>query len=303
VSRIAYVNGRYAPLHDPLITVQDRGFQFADAVYEVWPVRQGLLLDQEGHLARLARSLRELAIAAPMSDAALLVAVKETLRRNRVRDGIVYLQISRGAAATRDHPFPSPRLAPTVVITATRLKPAALEARAATGVKAITTPDLRWGRCDIKTVGLLPNALARQAAKEAGAAEAILVDAQGFITEGAATNVFIVDASGALRTRDLSNALLHGITRASVIKVAEEAQIRLVEAPFTVAEAHAAREVFLTSAGMAATAVIAIDGKAIGDGKPGPVALKLRAAYLEGALVAAKRNAGALVAESGAEKL
>ena len=302
MSRIAYVNGRYAPLHDPLIAVQDRGFQFADAVYEVWPVRQGLLLNQEGHLARLARSLRELAIAAPMSDASLLMAVKETLRRNRVRDGIVYLQISRGAAATRDHPFP-PRLAPTVVITATRLKPAALEARAAAGVKAITTPDLRWGRCDIKTVGLLPNALARQAAKEAGAAEAILVDAQGFITEGAATNVFIVDASGALRTRDLSNALLHGITRAAVIKVAEEAQLRLVEAPFTVADALAAREVFLTSAGMAATAVIAIDGKAIGDGKPGPVALKLRAAYLEGALAAAKRNAGASVAESGAEKL
>lgn len=303
MSRVAYVNGRYAPLHEPLVTVQDRGFQFADAIYEVWPVRDGLLLDQDGHLARLRRSLRELSIQPPMTDAALLVAIRETLRRNRVRDGIVYLQISRGAASTRDHPFPLATLPPTVVITATRIKPSALEARAAAGVKAITTPDIRWGRCDIKTVGLLPNALARQAAKEAGAAEAVFVDADGFITEGAATNVFLVDAHGVLRTRELSHALLHGITRAAVLRVAAEAQLRLVEAPFTVAEALAAKEVFLTSAGMAATAVISLDGHPIGDGKPGPVARRLRAAYLEGALAAAKRNAWGSVAESGAEKL
>lgn len=291
MSRIAYVNGRYAPLHDPLITVQDRGFQFADAIYEVWPVRGGLLLDQDGHLKRLARSLGELSIRAPMSDAALLVAVKETLRRNRVRDGIVYLQISRGAAASRDHPFPPKSLAPTVVITATRLKPETLEARAAAGVRAVSTPDIRWGRCDIKTVGLLANALARQAAKEAGASEALFVDADGFITEGAATNVFIVDAKGALRTRALDHAILHGVTRAAIIQVAEEAQLRLVEEPFTVADALAAEEVFLTSAGMAATSVIGIDGRAVGDGKPGPVAQRLRAAYLAGALTAANRTA------------
>ncbi len=308
MSRVVYVNGRYAPLHDPLIAVQDRGYQFADAVYEVWPVRHGRLLDREAHLLRLARSLGALSIPRPMSDAALLAAIKETLRRNRVQDGIAYLQISRGVARTRDHAFPAPQGRPTVVITATQIKPAALHARAAAGVKAITVPDLRWGRCDIKTVGLLPNALARQAAKEAGAVEALFVDADGAITEGAATNVFIVDADGVLRTRDLSHAILHGVTRAAIIKAAEELQLRVVEGPFTVAQAKAAREVFLTSAGMAATAVVAIDGAPIGDGEPGPMALKLRTAYLEAALAAAKRTAaastaGASVADSGAAQL
>lgn len=308
MSRVAYVNGRYAPLHDPLIAVQDRGYQFADAVYEVWPVRDGLLLDREAHFLRLVRSLSALSIPCPMSDAALLAAIKETLRRNRVRDGIAYLQISRGLARARDHSFPAPQGRPTVVITATRIKPATLQARAEAGVKAITVPDLRWGRCDIKTVGLLPNALARQAAKEAGAVEALFVDADGAIVEGAATNVFIVDADGVLRTRDLSHAILHGVTRAAVIKAAEALQLRVVEGPFTVAQAMAAREVFLTSAGMAATAVVAIDGTPIGDGAPGPTVLKLRAAYLDAALAAAKSTApasaaGAAVADSGAGQL
>ncbi len=303
MSRVAYVNGRYAPLHDPLIGVLDRGFQFSDAVYEVWPVRDGGLLDADGHVTRLRRSLRELSIAMPMEEAALLAVARETLRRNRVRDGIVYLQISRGRPRRRDHSFPRNGVAPTVVMTAEAIDPRMQEARAARGVSAITAPDIRWGRCDIKTVALLPNAMAREMAKQRGGAEAIFVDAAGRITEGAATNVFLVDKHGVLRTRDLTANILAGITRDAVIAAAAQLQMRVEEGPFSVVDALAGRELILTSAGMAATAVVALDGAAIGSGAPGPVAKALRGAYFAVARAAAKRQGQASVADQGGEKL
>lgn len=281
MSRLAYVNGRFLPQGEAGVSVEDRGFQFADAVYEVWAVFDGRLADAEGHFVRLERSLGELSIPQPMSRAALAQVLRETARRNRVRDGIVYLQISRGAAR-RDHAFPA-GLRPTVVATARSIDYAAEEARAAAGVKVITMPDNRWGRCDIKTVGLLPNALAKQAARQAGAYEAWLVDAAGRVTEGASTNAWIVDAQGRLRTRDTGANILRGITRSGVAALAERLQIPVIEEPFTVAEAQAASEAFVTAASAFVLPVVAIDGKPVGSGKPGPVAQRLRALYVEAA--------------------
>jgi D-alanine transaminase len=277
--RVAYVNGRYAPLSEAAVHVEDRGFQFADAVYEVWAVMDGRLCDSEGHFERLERSLNELRIRRPMSPAALSQVLRETLRRNRVRDGLVYLQITRGAAR-RDHAFPSPETAPTVVITAKPQDYAAIDAKARLGVTVITQPDIRWGRCDIKTVGLLPNALAKQAAKEAGAGEAWLLDEEGYVTEGSSTNAWIVDDQGRLRTRDTGANILRGVTRKSLIALARECQLEVIEAPFTVAEAKAAREAFFTAASAFLTPVTAIDGEAVGDGRPGPVTLRLRDLYM-----------------------
>ena len=281
MSRLAYVNGRFLPQGEAGVSVEDRGFQFADAVYEVWAVFDGRLADAEGHFVRLERSLGELSIPQPMSRAALAQVLRETARRNRVRDGIVYLQISRGAAR-RDHAFPA-GLRPTVVATARSIDYAAEEARAAAGVKVITMPDNRWGRCDIKTVGLLPNALAKQAARQAGAYEAWLVDGAGRVTEGASTNAWIVDAQGRLRTRDTGANILRGITRSGVAALAERLQIPVIEEPFTVAEAQAASEAFVTAASAFVLPVVAIDGKPVGSGKPGPVAQRLRALYVEAA--------------------
>ena len=281
MSRLAYVNGRFLPQGEAGVSVEDRGFQFADAVYEVWAVFDGRLADAEGHFVRLERSLGELSIPQPMSRAALAQVLRETARRNRVRDGIVYLQISRGAAR-RDHAFPA-GLRPTVVATARSIDYAAEEARAAAGVKVITMPDNRWGRCDIKTVGLLPNALAKQAAREAGAYEAWLVDAAGRVTEGASTNAWIVDAQGRLRTRDTGANILRGVTRSGVAALAERLQIPVIEEPFTVDEAQGASEAFVTAASAFVLPVVAIDGKPVGSGKPGPVAQRLRALYVEAA--------------------
>jgi D-alanine transaminase len=303
VSRIAYVDGRYAPLHEPLIGVLDRGFQFSDAVYEVWPVREGLLVDRDGHLTRLARSLRELAIEPPMGDGALLAVVRETLRRNRVVNGIVYLQISRGCPRRRDHTFPRPGLRATLVVTAETIDPRIQEARAAKGIAAFTAPDNRWGRCDIKTVALLPNALARETAKHRGGTEALFFDADGYITEGAATNVFLVDAEGVLRTRDLSANILPGITRLALMEAAGLLQMRVEERAFSVAEALSGRELIVTSAGMGATAVVRLDDASIGAGAPGPVAMALRCAYFDAALRQARQSAQPLVAEGGIETL
>ncbi len=279
MSLIAYVDGAYTPVSRAAVSIQDRGFQFADAVYEVWSVGQGQLFDSEAHLARLHRSLSELRISPPMSDRALLTVIKETMRRNHVRDGIVYLQVSRGVA-TRDHAFPGPNVKPTLVVTAKNLDQAPLRARAANGVKVITTPETRWARCDIKTVGLLPNVLAKQSAREAGAFEAWFVDQNGFVTEGASTNAWIVDSEGRLRTRELSNHILHGVTRAAVAELALERQMPVLEQAFTPAEVRKAREAFLTSAGNPVIAVTAIDGHRIGEGKPGPVTRALHDAYL-----------------------
>lgn len=278
--RIAYVNGRYGPLSDACVHVEDRGFQFADGVYEVWAVMDGRLTDAEGHFTRLWRSLSELRIREPMTRAALTRVLRETLRRNRIRDGLLYLQITRGAAR-RDHAFPSPETPPTVVITAKPVDFAAAEPKARAGVTVITRPEIRWGRCDIKTVGLLPNALAKQAAKEAGAGEAWFVDEAGYVTEGSSTNAWIVDAEGRLRTRDTSANILRGVTRLSLIELARECQLEVVEAPFTLAEAKAAKEAFFTAASAFLTPVTAIDGDRVGDGHPGPVTLRLRDLYMQ----------------------
>lgn len=279
MSQVAYVNGVYRPLQAASVSVQDRGFQFGDSVYEVWAVRGGRLFDVPGHLARLHRSLSELRIAAPMGDAALMAVLEETRRRNRVLDGIVYLQVSRGAAP-RDHSFPNPPVAPTLVITAKSLDRAAFAARASAGVKVISTPETRWARRDIKSVNLLPNVLARQSAKEAGAFEAWFVDDDGLVTEGTSSNAWIVDADGILRTRALGNNILHGVTRAALMQCARGWQIQVAEAPFTIAEAQAGREAFISSAGNPGIPVITIDKVRVGDGLPGPITTALRALYL-----------------------
>jgi D-alanine transaminase len=277
---VAYVNGAYVPLSAARVSIQDRGFQFGDAIYEVWPVRSGRIHDAEGHMTRLMRSLNELRIAAPMGEAALWVVLLETIRRNRVRDGIVYVEISRGATRGRDHTFPAPPVKPTLVVTAKNLDTALLAKRAEQGVRVITVPEARWARRDIKSVNLLANVLARQAASEAGAFEAWFVDAEGFVTEGTSSSAFIVDAAGAIRTRQLSNDVLHGVTRAAIMGVARSHQLKLIETPFTPAEARRAREAFITHASNAAVPVIAIDNVPVGGGRPGPVTQALRAAYL-----------------------
>jgi D-alanine transaminase len=282
MSRIAYVNGQYKPLSAPLIAVEDRGFQFADGIYEVWNIRAGRRLDDAGHFARLWRSLKELSIPRPMEEGALKAALAETLRRNRVRDGLLYLQVTR-VAAPRDHRFPGVGVAPTVVITARSVDRRAVLKRMEEGVRVITAPDIRWGRCDIKSVALLPNVLAKQAAAEAGAFEAWLLDAAGNITEGASSNAWIVSHDGAILTRPLGRDILAGVTRATLMGAAEALQLRVEERAFTVAEAKAAREAFCTSAGAILTPVIAIDGAPVGDGRPGPLAQRLRYAYLAAA--------------------
>lgn len=277
---VAYVNGTYVPLRNAAVSVHDRGFQLGDAVYEVWAVRAGHVFDGPEHIARLQRSLTELRIPLNMTEAALNAVIREVMRRNHLRDGIVYLQVSRGAPASRDHVFPAPGTKPTLVVLAKNLDRAAMEQRAATGVKVISAPDIRWGRRDIKSVNLLPNVLARQAAKERGAFEAWLIDPDGYVTEGTSSSAWIVDKNGVLRTRPLSHDLLHGVTRAALARIARERQMKLSETPFTIAEAQAAHEAFLTSASNAAVPVIAIDDKRVGIGRPGPIAKALRAAYL-----------------------
>ena len=279
MSRIAYVNGLYTRHAEACVHIEDRGYQFADGVYEVWAVFGGRLADAEGHFTRLYRSLGELQIDPPMSRAALQRVLSETIRRNRVVDGMVYLQITRGVAR-RDHAFPSPSVAPSLVITSRALDYAALDAKAAKGVAVTTAPDIRWGRCDIKTVSLLPNILAKQAAKEQGAYEAWLVDGDGYVTEGSSTNAWIVDAEGRLRTRDTGANILRGITRTALLELAREHQVLVVEEPFTVEEAKNAAEAFITAASAFVTPVVSIDGAPIGSGKPGPVATRLREIYL-----------------------
>lgn len=286
MGRIAYVNGAYVRHADAAVHIEDRGYQFADAVYEVWAMSGGLLCDPEGHFTRLERSLGELSIDMPMTRAALTTVLKETIRRNRIRDGLVYLQVSRGVAP-RDHVFPASPIAPAVVVTVKRTDPVAAEARAAAGVGVLTTPENRWGRCDIKTVGLLPNVLAKQAAKEAGATEAWFIDADGLVTEGASSNAWIVTSEGVLVTRDTGANILRGVTRETLLEVARTANIRIEERGFSLTEAYSAREAFFTGAGALLLPVVSIDGRAVGDGRPGPVATRLRSLYIESARAAA----------------
>lgn len=280
MGRIAYVNGRFVPHSQAFVHIEDRGYQLADAVYEVWALFDGKLADAEGHFARLERSLGELRIDMPMTRAALTLVLKEAVRRNRVREGLLYLQVSRGVAK-RDHAFPTEPVPPAVIMTVSAVDRAASEARAAKGVGVVTTPENRWGRCDIKTVGLLPNALAKQKAREAGAVEAWFVDDLGFVTEGASSNAWIVDAEGRLRTRDTNANILRGITRSTLLSVIKREGMEVDERPFTPADALAAKEAFITGAGTLVLPVVTVDGKPVGEGKPGPVATKLRRLYIE----------------------
>ena len=280
MSRVAYVNGTYVPHGQAVVHVEDRGFQFADGVYEVWSVFDGKLADFDGHMTRLARSLTELRIAIPMTRDALTRVLKETVRRNRVRNGIVYLQVTRGTAR-RDHPFPPEGTPPSVIVTARSMSAVKAEAQADRGVAVITQPDIRWGRCDIKTVGLLPNILAKQAARDRGAYEAWFVDEMGLVTEGSSTNAWIIDEHGRLRTRDTQANILRGITRAAIMDLVKQEKIELDERPFSVDEAKRAREAFFTAAGAFVMPAVSIDGTTIGDGTPGPVTRKLRTLYLD----------------------
>ncbi len=280
MSRVAYVNGRFLRHGEAAVHIEDRGFQFADGVYEVWAVMDGHLIDAAGHFARLARSLAELKIAAPMSESALKLVLAETVRRNRVKEGLVYLQVTRGVAR-RDHPFPDPPAPASVIVTARLVDRAAAEARAAAGVAVITTPETRWARCDIKTTGLLPNVLAKQAAREADAVEAWFVDELGLVSEGGSSNAWIVDASGVLRTRDIQANILRGVTRESLLRLTRATGVSFEERPFSVEEAQRAREAFITGAGALLAPVVRINGKPVGKGVPGPVAKRLRQLYIE----------------------
>ena len=278
MSRIAYVNGRYLPRADARISIDDRGFQFADGVYEVCEVRAGRLIDERRHMARLDRSLNELRIARPMTAPALAIVLRETIARNRVSDGIVYVQITRGVAR-RDFPFPPAGIRPTVIVTARSSDIARLEQLAAEGVAVITMPDIRWGRVDIKSVALLPNVLAKQAAREAGAREAWLVDGEGRVTEGASSNAWIVAKDGTLITHPLGPDILPGITRAVVIDAIKAQGLGFEERAFTVEEAYDAREAFITSASQIVLPVVSIDGRPVGNGAPGLIAAGLRRDY------------------------
>ena len=285
MSRIAYVNGTYQPHTGATVHIEDRGFQFADGVYEVWSVFDGKLADFDGHMTRLARSLTELRIPIPMTAQALERVLKETIRRNRVRNGIVYLQVTRGTSP-RDHAFPKDT-PPSVIVTSKTIDLAKGETLAAKGAAGVTMPDIRWGRCDIKTVGLLPNVLAKQAAREKGAYECLMFDDMGLVTEGSSTNAWIVDENGKLRTRDTQANILRGITRTAILKLIEAEGIELDERPFSVDEAKRAKEVFVTAASSFVMPIVSLDGSKIADGKPGPVATRLRQVYLE----QAKRDA------------
>lgn len=283
MSRIAYVDGQYLPHRSAAVHIEDRGYQFADGVYEVLAVNGGRLVDEAPHLVRLARSLAELRIAAPMSDAALKIVMREVIRRNGVRDGIVYLQITRGSAP-REHAFPK-SAKPVLVVTSRRKKPA--DPRTADhGIAVITIPDIRWQRCDIKSIALLPNVLGKERARAAGAYEAWQVDREGQVSEGTSTNAWIVTSDGTVVTRQADSAILNGVTRLAVFEIIRREGYGLVERPFTVAEAKAAREAFLTSTTADLLPVVRIDGDPIGSGVPGPLSRRLREFYLAHAAAA-----------------
>lgn len=271
--RIAYVNGRIVPLAEAAISVEDRGYQFADGVYEVCAVLGGKLLDWPGHLERLARSRDLIEIARPMSDAALTTVAKRLIAANGLQQALLYIQVTRGVAR-RDHGFPATGR-PALVMTVRPFDFGQRAGQQATGVAVATRADDRWDHCDIKSISLLPNVLAKQAARRAGAFETWFVDATGDVTEGASTNAWIVDASGTVVTRPLSPAILPGVMRATLIWLAHAAQIKVEERPFSLAEAQAAPEAFITSTTAPCLGVVAIDGRPVGDGKPGPVTRRM----------------------------
>ncbi|WP_432460638.1 D-amino-acid transaminase [Agarivorans sp. QJM3NY_25] len=278
MQRIVYVNGEYVPELEAKVSVFDRGFLFSDAVYEVTAVLDGKLIDNAGHLARLERSCAELELTLPVSGEQLTEIQRELIKQNGLTEGGIYLQLSRGNAGDRDFAFPADT-APTLVLF-TQSRPLIDCPKAAKGMKVISIPDIRWKRRDIKTVGLLAPCLAKQAALAAGASDAWLIE-DGYVTEGSSNNAYIVTEQGKIITRPLSNDILHGITRASLLQLAEDAQLEVEERNFTIEEAYAAKEAFVSSATTFVWPVIEIDGKAIGDGKPGPIAQKLREIYIK----------------------
>jgi D-alanine transaminase len=279
MSRTVYVNGDYLPEEDAKISIFDRGFLMADGVYEVSAVMEGKLVDYPGHVVRLHRSLKELQLTCPVSDDDLLEIHRELIRRNDLDEGLVYLQVTRGAA-DRDFVWPTGVTPSLVMFTQQKAFEDAEGPR--NGIKVISQPDIRWGRRDIKTLQLLYPSFAKMQAKAQGADDAWLVE-DGFVTEGTSNNAYIVTRDGTIVTRNLSNNILHGITRASVLALAAEAQMKIEERPFTIAEAQAAAEAFITAASTFVCAVVEIDGKKIGEGKPGPVAKRLREIYLANA--------------------
>jgi D-alanine transaminase len=278
VGRIAYVNGRYLPHNIAGVHIEDRALQLGDGIYEAFRVAGHHLIDEEPHLERMERSLRELGMGIPMGRAALKLVMRAVIAKNRISDGILYLQVTRGAVR-RDHVPPKDAPRPTLIMTMHPQDKVALAARMKAGVGVVSRPDIRWGRCDIKTVQLLPNLLAKQAARATGAYEAWLVDTDGYVTEGASSNAWIVDQGGTVITRDLTHAILPGVTRRIMLQVMAEAQIKVVERKFTLAEAKAAREAFISSATGPAVPVVAIDGNPVGTGKPGPLGQRILALY------------------------
>lgn len=281
MSRIAFVKdvrnpGSYVLRDGAGVSIEDRGFLFADGIYEVCEVRDGGLVDEARHLERYASSLTALRLAEPMPLRSLQVVLRETIRRNKVRNGVLYFQVTRGTAR-RDHAFPDKSVKPTLTVFVTPVNIAAREARAATGVEVKTQPDERWARRDIKTTSLLPNVLAKQIAREAGAYEAWLVDKAGFVTEGSSTNAWIVTRGRTIVTRPLSQDILPGVSRSIILDAAASLQLAVEERLFSVAEAQAADEAFLSSSSAILFPVVGIDGVPVGDGKAGPVTLRLRA--------------------------
>jgi D-alanine transaminase len=275
MSRIAYVNGQYRDTRDASVNIEDRGYQFADGVYEVCEVRGEKIVDLPRHMTRLQRSLSELRIAMPMPLNALEVVIHEVVRRNRVTYGIIYLQISRGVAR-RDHAFPLRKVRPAIVVTARSLSFDKNQETAARGIGVITIPENRWPRVDIKSIALLPNVLAKQQARESGAYEAWFVDGDGYVTEGASSNAWIVTADGKIITRSTELGILAGVTRAVLMDAIASLQMRFEERPFTPAEAYEAAEAFVTASSQIVMPVVTIDGRPVGDGKPGPLAKRLR---------------------------
>jgi D-alanine transaminase len=286
VSRTVYVNGQYLPEKDAKISIFDRGFLMADGIYEVTSVLGGKLIDFDGHFMRLGRSLNELDMLSPISKEALLAIHRKLIKYNDVDEGMIYMQITRGAPDDRDFVFPDPEITPQTIVLFTQSKPGLADSLAAKkGLKVISIEDMRWGRRDIKTVQLLYPSMGKMMAKKAGADDAWMVQ-EGTVTEGTSNNAYIVK-NGQIITRALSNDILHGITRSAVLRFAEEAQMEVVERNFTIEEAQQADEAFITSASMFVMPVVEIDQQALGQGTPGPLATRLREIYLEESMLKA----------------
>jgi len=278
LARLAYVDGRYVAHNAASVHVEDRGFQFSDGVYEVISIVGRRLIDMEGHLDRLERSLKALDMPEPVSRPVLAMIMRELVTRNRVREGIIYLQVTRGVAP-RDHKFPA-GLKPTLVMT-TKHVDFLNQKRLSDGVKVISIPDIRWGRCDIKAVALLPNCMGKTQAASAGAYEAWQVDTDGFVTEGTSSNAWILTRDNVLKTRGLGPDILRGVTRDSLMRIAAEEGVTVVEEAFTVEEARDAREAFVTSATSFLTPVVKIDDRVIGNGAPGSLSCRLQRWYID----------------------